>query len=73
MSGSVSASGPIRTLSTRRVYEQPGEHRREASEQTMRSRVVDVAEFEAMVVSGELHDAPSVAAWGLACLRQFLP
>jgi 8-oxo-dGTP pyrophosphatase MutT (NUDIX family) len=50
-----------------------GEHRREPSEQTMRSRTVAPDELEAMVLSGELRDAPSVAAWGLVRLRSSLP
>ena len=50
-----------------------GTPRREAGEQTMRSRTVTVEELEAMILSGELRDAPSVAAWGLVRLREALP
>jgi 8-oxo-dGTP pyrophosphatase MutT (NUDIX family) len=50
-----------------------GEPRREATEQTMRSRTVTVAELDAMILAGELRDAPSVAAWGLVRLRKSLP
>jgi 8-oxo-dGTP pyrophosphatase MutT (NUDIX family) len=50
-----------------------GEMRREQSEQTMESRTVGVDELEAMILSGELRDAPSVAAWGLVRLRGLLP
>jgi 8-oxo-dGDP phosphatase len=49
-----------------------GETRRELSEQTMESRTVGVDELEAMILSGELRDAPSVAAWGLVRLRGLL-
>jgi ADP-ribose pyrophosphatase len=50
----------------------PGEMRREPSEQTMTSRTVGVDELEAMILSGELRDAPSVAAWGLVRMRGLL-
>ena len=50
----------------------PGEIRREPSEQTMESRTVGVDELEAMILSGELRDAPSVAAWGLVRMRGLL-
>jgi 8-oxo-dGTP pyrophosphatase MutT (NUDIX family) len=49
-----------------------GAPRREATEQTMRSRTVTVAELEAMILDGELRDAPSVAAWGLVRLRRWI-
>ena len=41
-----------------------GVTRRESSEQTMESRTVGIDELEAMILSGELRDAPSVAALG---------
>ena len=50
-----------------------GETHRESSEQTMESRTVGVEELEAMILSGELRDAPSVAAWGLVRMRGLLP
>ena len=50
-----------------------GTTRRDATEQTMRSRTVSIGELEAMILSGELRDAPSVAAWGLVRLRESLP
>ncbi len=46
---------------------------REDTEQTMESRTVTIEELEAMILSGELRDAPSVAAWGLIRLRKSLP
>jgi 8-oxo-dGTP pyrophosphatase MutT (NUDIX family) len=47
-----------------------GQHAREASEQDMRQSWVPVAEFERMVLSGEIRDAHSVAAYGLLRLSQ---
>jgi 8-oxo-dGTP pyrophosphatase MutT (NUDIX family) len=50
-----------------------GETRREPTEQTMESRTVGVDELEGMILSGELRDAPSVAAWGLVRMRGLIP
>jgi 8-oxo-dGTP pyrophosphatase MutT (NUDIX family) len=52
---------------------QAGEARRDATEQTMRSRTVTPRELDGMILSGEIRDAPSVAAWGLVRLRELLP
>lgn len=42
-----------------------GEPRREATEQDMRTARFSVYELEAMLRSGKIKDAPTVAAWGL--------
>jgi 8-oxo-dGTP pyrophosphatase MutT (NUDIX family) len=50
-----------------------GEPRREPTEQGMEVRAVTPAELDALVLSGEIHDACSVAAWALVRLGDGLP
>jgi 8-oxo-dGTP pyrophosphatase MutT (NUDIX family) len=50
-----------------------GEPRREPTEQGMQVRAVTPAELDALVLSGEIQDACSVAAWALVRLGDGLP
>ncbi len=50
-----------------------GEPRREPTEQGMRVRAVTPAQLDALVLSGELVDACSIAAWALVRLGDGLP
>jgi 8-oxo-dGTP pyrophosphatase MutT (NUDIX family) len=47
-----------------------GEHRREATEQDMRHVVVSSADLEALIASGDIKDACSLAAYGLLLLHE---
>lgn len=47
-----------------------GEPQRSVTEQDMRSRAFEIAEFERMILDGEIRDAPTVAAWGMYRLSE---